>query len=186
MSKQRFIHPELWDDPDLGSLPEAEMLLYIACFSLADDEGRLTAEPAWLRGHIFPYRSYTPEQVREMRDSVAAVCTSFHVYECQGKEFIAFLNWADFQNPKYVKKSKLPAPDPPATTAVRTVLEKNGPDPGQSGENPPRDPATGSNGVVVDVLTGAVSENSTGQDTPDDKPIDVAEVVALSLRKATA
>lgn len=111
MARQRFIHPEMWDDPVLGRLPEAEMLLYIACFSLADDEGRLLGEVAWLRSHAFAYRSYTDDELRAMRDHIGSVSSSFHVYSVDGIDYISFLNWAKFQTPKYPKPSKLPSPE---------------------------------------------------------------------------
>lgn len=110
MARQRFIWPSMWDDPVLGRLEEAELLLYIACFSLADDEGRLLGEAAWLNAHAFPYRNYKPDKVREMRDKIAARSSSFHVYAVDGIDYIAFLNWSDFQKPKYPKASVIPPP----------------------------------------------------------------------------
>lgn len=108
MARQRFIWPDLWDDPVLGKLDESELLLYIGCFSLADDEGRLLGEPKWLNSHIFPYRDYTPDAVAAMRDQVALQKENFCVYVVDGIDYICFLNWGDFQKPKYPKASTLP------------------------------------------------------------------------------
>lgn len=108
MARQRFIWPDLWDDPILGKLDEPAVLLYIACFSLADDEGRLLGEAKWLNSHIFPYRDYTSEDVKAMRDRVAALKENFCVYVVDGIDYICFLNWGDFQKPKYPKDSTLP------------------------------------------------------------------------------
>lgn len=108
MARQRFIWPDLWDDPVLGMLDEAAVLLYIACFSLADDEGRLLGEAKWLNSHVFPYRDFTAEDVKEMRDRIASCKENFCVYIVDGIDYICFLNWGDFQKPKYPKASTLP------------------------------------------------------------------------------
>lgn len=110
MARQRFIWPAIWDDPDLGRLDAEARLLYIGCFSLADDEGRILGDPVYLKTQVFRYRATSPAQVRKMRDRIAAVCKSFCVYEDAQTAYIAFLNWGEFQKPKYPKPSKLPPP----------------------------------------------------------------------------
>lgn len=153
MAKQRFIHPDIWDDKTLGLLPEAELLLYIACFSLADDEGRLVGEAAWLRAHVFPYREYTSGEVAMMRDHIAAEKRNFHVYTDDGKEYIAFLNWDEFQKPKYKRDSKLPAPVFPAPGAFSQtgpVLAQTGANLDKNGDGPEKSRSTGRVGLDSD------------------------------------
>lgn len=111
MARQRFIWPDIWSDPVIGRLGETEMLLYIACFSLADDEGRLLGDPVWLKAQAFPYRSYSPEKVQKVRDELSNRCQSFHIYVVDGIDYIQFMNWHEFQKPKYPKPSKLPGPE---------------------------------------------------------------------------
>lgn len=110
MARQRFIWPTIWDDPDLGRLSSDARLLYIGCFSLADDDGRIIGDPTYLKTNIFRYRPTTPGQVARLRDEIASSCRSFKVYEVAGIAYIAFLNWSEFQKPKYPTPSKLPAP----------------------------------------------------------------------------
>lgn len=110
MARQRFIWPAIWDDPELGRLDSDARLLYIACFSLADDDGRLIAEPAFLRSSVFAYRPMSDRRMIELRDSVAQACRSFRVYNVRGTDYIAFKNWSEFQKPKYPRPSKLPPP----------------------------------------------------------------------------
>ncbi len=43
-----MIDPGIWTDPDLGALSRDHRLIYIGTFSLADDEGRLKADPRLL------------------------------------------------------------------------------------------------------------------------------------------
>jgi hypothetical protein len=110
MARQRFIWPDLWDDPDLGRVSPLGMLLYIGCFSLADDDGRIIGDPTFLKAEVFRYRNLTPAQVKKLRDEIASVCNSFTVYTVKGVEYVAFLNWNEWQKPKYPRPSKLPAP----------------------------------------------------------------------------
>lgn len=110
MARQRFIWPAIWDDPDMGRLDADSRLLYIGCFSLADDDGRILGDPVYLKTQVFRYRPTTPAQVKRMRDALAEVCKSFRVYEVSGTVYIAFLNWGEFQHPKYPTPSKLPPP----------------------------------------------------------------------------
>jgi hypothetical protein len=108
MARQRFIWPSLWSDPTLGRLDSDELLFYIGCFSLADDEGRILGDPAYLRAQIFPYREMSEDDIREIRANVSAACHAFSVYKVDGIDYICFTNWGDFQSPKYPKPSKLP------------------------------------------------------------------------------
>ena len=110
MPRQRFIWPTLWEDPAIGRLSDTHRVLYIGCFSLADDEGRIIGEPAFLRSHIFPYHKISDARVKQVRDEVDRACPSFCVYVIADVSYIAFLNWSEFQRPKYPKPSKLPEP----------------------------------------------------------------------------
>lgn len=110
MARQRFIWPTLWDDPDLGRLSSDARLLYIGCFSLADDEGRILGDPTYLRTAIFRYQNLTDDDIRAIRTEVEKACKSFKVYVKNATEYIAFANWAEFQKPKYPKPSKHPPP----------------------------------------------------------------------------
>lgn len=110
MARQRFIWPTLWDDPDLGHVSPLAQLLYIGCFSLADDEGRIHGGPEFLKGAIFRYRKLGVDTVQRLRDELEAACSQFKVYDVNGNTYIAFANWGEFQKPKYAKPSKLPPP----------------------------------------------------------------------------
>lgn len=132
MARQRFIWPTLWDDPALGRLDAGTRLLYIACFSLADDEGRLVGDPVFLKGAAFRYANISSGKVKAMRDKLAEVCSSFCVYNDRGHDYIAFLNWGEFQKPKYPKPSQLPPPpgnpsgSVPETLGERSSLGRDG------------------------------------------------------------
>jgi hypothetical protein len=110
MARQRFIHPDIWSDPTLGKLTIPERLMFIGCFSNADDEGRLLGNAAYLRSTIFPYDDLSIDEVVAMRDHIVAVCKNLVYYTVDEVEYLAFRKWNDYQKPKYAKPSKLPAP----------------------------------------------------------------------------
>lgn len=162
MARQRFIWPSIWDDPDLASISTGAMLLYIACFSLADDEGRLDGNPVHLRSRAFPYRPIGVRTVRTWKSEVEEVCPNFHCYVVDGREYIAFLNWREFQKPKYPSPSKLPPP------------------PGHSGSDSGNGSGTGSG-------NDSVSHSPTGRDGLGSTPLPPTEKTPKRRRRrATA
>ena len=110
MARQRFIWPDIWKDPIFGKLEPVEQVLFIGFFSIADDEGRLMADPAYLRAEIFPYTDYSNKKVHTIRDRIAEKCPNVHLYRAGDLDIIALLKWPEYQKPKYPKASKLPPP----------------------------------------------------------------------------
>ena len=55
MAKIRTIKREFWHDEKIGSLPVEARLLYIGTWSLADDNGVLRGNPAYIRSQLFAY-----------------------------------------------------------------------------------------------------------------------------------
>lgn len=110
MARKRMIDPSFWTDVQIGSLSRDERLMFIGCFSNADDEGRLPGNPAFLRSVIFPYDDLSIAEVRKMRDRVAATCKNFVTYAVDGNEYIAFRKWREYQSVRYPQPSKYPAP----------------------------------------------------------------------------
>ena len=110
MARKRMIDPSIWTDVKIGNLTRDERLLFIGCFSNADDEGRLPGNPAFLRSVIFPYDDLSVEEVRRMRDRIASVCKNFIVYKVGEDEYIAFRKWREYQSVRYPQPSKYPAP----------------------------------------------------------------------------
>lgn len=109
-SRQRFIHPEFWNDEDIAKLPFECRLFFAGLFSNADDDGRIQANPAYLRSVIFPFDDIAVARVKEMRDTVISVIKSIVFYHVDDKEYIAFKSWNRWQKPKYPTPSKLPPP----------------------------------------------------------------------------
>jgi hypothetical protein len=125
MARQRFIWPDIWKDPVFGRLTAEEQVFFIACFSLADDEGRLLADTASLRGDMFRFKTHSLGRVKKVRDGVVAKVESVHLYTAQGQEYIALLKWGDYQRPKYPSPSKIPPPFLQSSPILPPVLEED-------------------------------------------------------------
>jgi len=123
VARQRFIWPSIWEDPELGCVSPLAFLLYVGCFSNADDYGKLRADPVYLKGVVFRYRSLSIAKVNELRDELEAACGEFIVYDIDGQEYISFGNWKDFQKPKYAKDSTIP--DPPSGNVSGNQQERS-------------------------------------------------------------
>jgi len=55
MARIRTIKPQFWTDEKIAKLPIGARLLFIGTWNLADDEGIVYWNAAYLRGQIFPY-----------------------------------------------------------------------------------------------------------------------------------
>lgn len=92
-----MIDPMIWQDEEFGSLTSGAKILFIGLFSNADDEGRIRANPAYLKSSIFMYDDITPAIVKTKRDEVVEKMSSVVFYEIDGKEYIQLKNWNEFQ-----------------------------------------------------------------------------------------
>lgn len=112
MSRKRFIHPELWQDPAVAKMTRDERLLFVGIITIADDEGRLVASPAKLQGAIYPSDNgdVTPKRVKAWRDALLAKNPNVQLYERDGIEYISLRRWERYQKPSNATPSKLPKP----------------------------------------------------------------------------
>lgn len=110
MARKRFVDPNFWTDIDIAKLQPIERLFFIGCFSNADDEGRLPANPAYLRSVIFPYDDIPLSEIQAMRNHIVEICKNLILYEVDGNEFLTFTRWRRYQSPRYPQPSQFPAP----------------------------------------------------------------------------
>jgi hypothetical protein len=110
MPKPRSIDPSFWDDPDIAQLTRDERLLLIGMITLcADDEGRLLADPGYLRKRVFGYDDDVSKQDAEAwRNDVVLKCRNVKLYMADSQPYMWFSNWQEYQNIRYVVASKLP------------------------------------------------------------------------------
>lgn len=124
MARKRMVDPSIWDDEDIGMLSLGAFKLFVGCFSNADDEGKLEASPVRLRGMIFKYHSnsnvmvtdsysnnnVTVEDVSVWLDEIDSAVRSFIRYEVEGKSYMKFLKWKEYQTIQKPQKSRIPDP----------------------------------------------------------------------------
>lgn len=132
MARQRFIWPDLWTDPGFGHLAPLEQVIYIGCFSNADDEGRLLGDPIYLKTTVLPYQPISVQRVKNARDRIVQSMPKLELYEHNSVEYLSFRNWNEWQKPKYPRPSKLPAPP-------SSFTEPSGLDAQFSGNDSPND-----------------------------------------------
>lgn len=108
--RRRMIDPSFWDDESLGVLGSDERLLFIACISNADDEGRLKGSPESLKKIVFGFQEVAVEQVRGWLDNLCAHVRGLVQYESEGRQYLALLNWSKYQTIERPTRSIIPAP----------------------------------------------------------------------------
>lgn len=111
MPRRRMLDPDFWTDSKMAKASRDERLLFIGFFSNADDEGRIMANPAYLKSVIFPYDDDIGSvRIKEMRDHLAESNPNVILYENAGDEYIQLKQWDRHQKPRYPKPSKFPPP----------------------------------------------------------------------------
>lgn len=116
MARKRQIDPDIWTSEQFTNLKDFRArLLFIGCFSNADDEGRLKAGPAYLKMIIFPGDPLTTLEVRGLRDMVEAEGL-IQVYS-NGQHPGEYLSLPTFSKHQMINK-RYPSKLPPPPTAL--------------------------------------------------------------------
>jgi len=95
-TQRRMIYTKLWTSEQFSKLPDRGKLLYIGMITLADDDGRLIANPAYLRGQIFTYDDISVLDVLNLRDIIERTGL-IAVYKINDSEYIEHPNWEEYQ-----------------------------------------------------------------------------------------
>lgn len=126
-TQRRMLYTKLWTSEQFGQLTDKAKLLYIGSITLADDDGRLLGNPAYLRGQIFPYdEKLSVTETLQLRNEVEK-SGLFSVYEAQNgskkQEIITHPNWEEYQKIRkdLYKKSQYPSPKNTKTLRNETV-----------------------------------------------------------------
>lgn len=111
MARKRMIDPSIWTDEGMAELTERQQLLYIGLFSNADDDGRLKGSPAALR-LILPtfYGGVPVDDVEADIEAVTKAMRQLVRYEFDGRQYIAFRNFRQWQRIDKPSPSILPPP----------------------------------------------------------------------------
>lgn len=116
MARRRMIDPHFWVSRDIGKLTCRQRLLAIGLFSIADDEGRGIAHPAYIRSQLFPYDEDTITS-RDIQEDLRALekHLSLVVYTVDGEQYYAWKNWQKWQTINRPQGSLLPPPPEPGS-----------------------------------------------------------------------
>jgi len=117
MARKRMIDPGFWDDLTIASLSIPARLTFLGMISNADDEGRLEADPRYIKRAVFGFdEAVTFPDVAEYLAEIERVCPNIQFYEVAGRLIASFRNWRRYQYIQKPQASRLPAP-PIAVTA---------------------------------------------------------------------
>ena len=109
--KRRMIDPDIWEDVSFGKLTDKAKLLFIACISNADDEGRLLGHPSHLRALAFRYEDVSLAKVDNLVDEIAGTVKNFKVYHNNPSRYIQLEKWETYQ---FIRKDRFqPSRIPP-------------------------------------------------------------------------
>ncbi len=120
MGRIRTIKPEVLTDAKAALLSDAAWRLWISTWLLADDAGRLPAEPIILAGQIFPSRAL--DECSRALEELARVGL-LRLYQVNGDRYAEIPAWSKHQKIDRPSGPKFPAPcgefDEPSTSPRR-------------------------------------------------------------------
>jgi hypothetical protein len=104
----RSIKPELLDDAVTAGLSDMAFRVFIATIVLADDYGRLRAEPGWLMGQIFWARTVHVDAFLEAMKELGPLV---RFYVVNGQRYAEIRNWSKHQKVSHPGKPRVPPPE---------------------------------------------------------------------------
>lgn len=120
---KRMIWTSLWLNEEFGSLTDKAKLLYTGMITLADDEGRVKANPAYLNSLIFPYdKNHSNTQVAYDLSSLVE-CKLIGIYKIDDKQYAYHPNWNNYQ---FLRKDRMKRSSIPSPTLVSTKRQPSG------------------------------------------------------------
>jgi len=121
-----MIDPAIWDDPDIGTLSRDARLLFIGCFSLADDFGNILADPRYLKKKLFGYDDVSVAMVTQWLDEVIALrsITPYVPEDEEGQAYLHLNNWTRYQklDSRYARRASCPPYEEDNDTIEETAV----------------------------------------------------------------
>lgn len=119
-----MIYGSVYANAELNLLPIEARHLYIGTLVLADDDGRLRADPRFLKGQLFSYdEDITSAQVDKWLTQLEAV-GQISIYEEKGVRVLTHPKWKEYQRIRsdMYTPSKLPKPVQERTESVTETV----------------------------------------------------------------
>lgn len=130
MARKRMIDPSIWTDEGMAELEPRQQLLYIGLISNADDDGRIKGSPAAI-ALMLPtlYSTRDRRAIDDDLQNVLSCMTRLIRYEVDGRPYLAFLNYRQWQRIDKPTPSILPPP-PEESPRNQPELQKSASDSG--------------------------------------------------------
>lgn len=111
MARIRTIKPEFWTDDRVGECSVSARLLFIACWTFADDHGGLDRSAKQLKAQAFPYDVIDCEPlVQELIGAGLLI-----EYAVNGKKYLHIKGFATHQKIEKPGRPRVPLPEPSPT-----------------------------------------------------------------------
>lgn len=125
MARIRSVKPEFWTDRSLAlKLTRDARLFYQGLWNFADEHGRISADPYYLKGQIFPYEPEGPDWIEGLIGQLEAAGKVLR-YEAEENPYLFLRTLHRHQRLEPDKvPSRLPAP-PRANSQVTSADEVN-------------------------------------------------------------
>lgn len=113
MARIRTVKPEFWEDEDLGCISRDARLLFIACFNIADDEGRMRWNPTFIKSKAFLYDDdlSLEDVARLMAELEEGGFVAPYIGGKASQRLAVVVNFLRHQKINRPQPSKIPAPD---------------------------------------------------------------------------
>jgi len=100
----------MWENPKFARLGFTQRLLFCALLDVVDDQGRMAADPIFVRAKAFPFDDLTSEQVGNDTEVLAANGSIILYENGNGDRILQITNWWKYQRPQWACPSTLPPP----------------------------------------------------------------------------
>lgn len=111
MARNRMIKPEFWEDEIIGTLTFGARLLFIGMWNIADDEGLLRYNSAYIKSSIFIYDDIPLSEVEKyMEEAITAKLIFPYTGGVLNQRYCYIINFRKHQKIDKPQPSKLPAP----------------------------------------------------------------------------
>ena len=107
---RRMLDSRRFTNESYASMPIAARHLQDGMINLADDQGRIKANPVYLRNEIFPYDDLQIEQIQVWLNLMVTNGTIL-LYQANGRDYAQFHNWWEYQSLQFARPSDYPAPE---------------------------------------------------------------------------
>jgi len=111
MPRRRMIDPLIWEDEHFARLSDKARILFIACFSNADDDGRLIGALSHLRAIAFRYDDLSLKKIEALVAELKTHLKHFSYYHVNGCSYIQLGKWEEYQTQRDDRRKPSRLPD---------------------------------------------------------------------------